>query len=273
MLLKNSNDGNQFFLIAVDVFSRFVYCEPVKSKKSTAVIQAFENIYHRAPNPVYLQTDRGTEFTNKVLEKRLRQQNISLFQTYNFDTKAALAERLIRTLKTKLWRYFKANNAFKYIDVLDDLMFSYNNSYHRTIKTTPSAARHEDQQTLWIRQYGDAEKKKPKLPENNCSRELDKKIFRKGYEQNWSKELFIIQKAISGNLPYYRLKDLSDEEIVGTFYEKELQLSIKDNKLYEIDSILKKCKRRGRVEFLVSWSGYPEKYNSWITEKDFINYG
>ena len=72
----------------------------MKSKKSTAVIQAFENIYRRAPNPVYLQTDRGTEFTNKALEKWLRQQNISLFQTYNFDTKAALAERLIRTLKT-----------------------------------------------------------------------------------------------------------------------------------------------------------------------------
>ena len=132
-LLKKSNDGNQFLLIVIDVFSRFAYCEPVKSKKSTAVIQAFENIYRRAPNPVYLQTDRGTEFTNKALEKWLRQQNISLFQTYNFDTKAALAERLIRTLKTKLWRYFKANNTFKYIDVLDDLMFSYNNSYHRTI--------------------------------------------------------------------------------------------------------------------------------------------
>ena len=59
---------------------------------------------------------------------------------------------------------------------------------------------------------------------------------------------------------------------MGTFYEKELQLSIKDN---EIDSILKKHKIRGRAEFLslVSWSGYPEKYNSWITEKDLINYG
>ena len=273
-LLKKSNDGNQFLLIVIDVFSRFAYCEPVKSKKSTAVIQAFENIYRHPPNPVYLQTDRGTEFTNKALEKWLRQQTISLFQTYNFDTKAALAERLIRTLKTKLWRYFKANNTFKYIDVLDDLMVSYNNSYHRTIKTTPSAARQEDQQTLWIRQYGDVEKKKPKLSENDFVRvSLIKNLFRKGYEQNWSKELFIVQKALPGNPPYYRLKDLSGEPIMGTFYEKKLQLSIKDNEIYEIDSILKKRKRRGRVEFLVSWSGYPEKYNSWITEKDLINYG
>ena len=186
LLLKNNNDGNQFLLIVIDVFSRFAYCEPVKSKKSTAVIQAFENIYCRAPNLVYLQTDHGNEFTNKALEKWLRQQNISLFQTHNYDTKAALAERLIRTLKTKLWRYFKANNTFKYIDVLNDLMFSCNNSCHRTIKTTPSAARHEDQQTLWIRQYGDAVKKKPKLSENDFVRvSLIKNIFRKGYEQNW----------------------------------------------------------------------------------------
>ena len=131
----------------------------MKSKKSTAVIQAFENIYHRTPNPVYLQTDCETEFTNKALEKWLRQQNILLFQTHNYDTKAALAERLIMTLKTKLWRYFKANNTFKYVDVLDNIMFSYNNSCHRTIKTTPSAARHKDQQTPWIRQYGDMVKK------------------------------------------------------------------------------------------------------------------
>ena len=165
-LLKNSNDGNQFLLIVVDVFSRFTYCEPVKSKKSTAVIQAFENIYRRAPNPVYLQI----EFTRKALEKWLKQRNISLFHTHNYDTKAAIVKRLIRTLKMKLRRYFKANNTFKYIDVLDDLMFSYNNSCHRTIKTTPSAARHEDQQTLWIRQYGDVVKKKPKLSENDFVR-------------------------------------------------------------------------------------------------------
>ena len=102
---------------------------------------------------------------------------------------------------------------------------------------------------------------------------LIKNLFRKGYEQNWSKELFIVQKALPGSPPYYRLKDLSGEPIMGTFYEKELQLSIKDNEIYEIDSILKKRKRRGRAEFLVSWLGYPEKYNFWITEKDLINYG
>ena len=38
-----------------DVFRRLAYCEPGKSKTSTVVIQAFENIYRRAPNPVYLQ--------------------------------------------------------------------------------------------------------------------------------------------------------------------------------------------------------------------------
>ena len=93
-------------------------------------------------------------------------------------------------MKTKLWQYFKAKNTFKYIDVLDDLMFSYNNSYNRTIKTTPLAARHKDQQTLWIWQYGDVVKKKPKLSENDFVRvSLIKNIFRKGYEQTWSSYL------------------------------------------------------------------------------------
>ena len=141
--------------------------------------------------------------------------------------KAALAERLIQTSKSKLWRYFKANNSFRYFDVLDDLMFSYNNSYHRTIKITPSPASHEDQQMLWIQQNGNDVKKKPKLSENDFVRvSLTKNIFWKEYDQSWSKELFVIQKAFPGNPPYYNIIDLTGEEVRGNFYKEELQLPI-----------------------------------------------
>ena len=78
----------------VDVFSRFAYSESVKSKKSTAVITAFKNIYQRAPGSVYLQTDRKAEFTNKSLEKWLKQLNITLFHTHKYDTKAAMLYRI-----------------------------------------------------------------------------------------------------------------------------------------------------------------------------------
>ena len=226
----------------IDVFSRLAYCEPVQSKQSTAVIRAFENIFHRVPNPVYLQTDHGNKFTNKALEKWLKQQKIALFNTQSYDTKAALAERLIRTLKSKLWWYFKANKTLRYFNVLDDLMLSYNNSYHRTIKTTPSAASHEDQQMLWICQYGTNMKKKPKLSENDCVCVSLIKNFRKAYEQNWSKELVVIKKPFTGNPPYYFIKDLASEDIRETFYKEELKLSIKDDNVYEIERILKKRK-------------------------------
>ena len=154
----------------VDVFSRFAYSESVKSKKSTAVITAFKNIYQRAPGSVYLQTDRKAEFTNKSLEKWLKQLNITLFHTRKYDTQAAIAERLIRTLKSILWWYFKANNIFRYVDVLEDLLFSYNNSYHGTIKTAPSAASRGEQDRLWLRLYRTDGKKKHKLSENDFVR-------------------------------------------------------------------------------------------------------
>ena len=80
---------------------------------------------------------------------------------------------------------------------------------------------------------------------------LTKNIFRKGYEQNWSKKLFVLQKALSGQPPYHKTKDLSGEEIRGIFYEEDMPLSIKDSNIYEIESILKKCKWRARHQFLV----------------------
>ena len=61
------------------------------------------------------------------------------FYTTNSDLKASVIERFNRTIKEKMWRYFTFKNNHKYIDILDQLLESYNNSYHRSIKTKPSS--------------------------------------------------------------------------------------------------------------------------------------
>ncbi len=94
--------------------------------------------------------------------------------------------------------------------------------------------------------------------------------FEKGYEKNWSEELFTIIKQIPRNPPVYRIKDLMDEEIKGTFYAEELQ-KVKKSDHFPIDKILKKRKKKDKLEYLVTFKGYPSKFNSWIPSTDLVS--
>ena len=89
-------------------------------------------------------------------------------------------------------------------------------------------------------------------------------IFAKGYMPNWSKEVFIISK-IKNTAPWtYVINDLNGEEIIGTFYEKELQ---KTNQIeFRIEKVLKK---KGD-KLYVKWKGYDNSFNSWIDKKDLV---
>ena len=91
-----------------------------------------------------------------------------------------------------------------------------------------------------------------------------KNIFTKGYMSNWSEEIFVIKK-IKNTVPWtYVLNDLNGEEIIGTFYENELQKT--NQKKFRIKKLLKK---KGDM-FYVKWKGYDNSFNSWIDQKDIV---
>ena len=96
--------------------------------------------------------------------------------------------------------------------------------------------------------------------------------FEKGYESNWSEELFTISGRLPRTPPVYKVKDLLGEEIDGTFYLQELQ-RVKPVDSYPIDKICKKRKRRGQVEYFVKFKGYPNKFNTWIPSHDLYKLG
>ena len=100
-----------------------------------------------------------------------------------------------------------------------------------------------------------------------------KRMFDKEYTEKWSGEIFtIINRKLNQNIPMYELKDYNNEVIQGFFYEAELQLAYIDSDiLYKIEEILKKRKKKGEVEILVKWKGWPAKFNSWIPEKEVEN--
>ncbi|XP_035230001.1 uncharacterized protein LOC118201957 [Stegodyphus dumicola] len=161
-------------------------------------------------------------------------------------------------------------NTRKYIDVIiDQLISSYNNTWHRSIKTEPSSVTLQNQEKN-LENIVRSEISKKHVPTDlkigdtvRISRA--KMLFEKGYEQNWTREIFTIYKIIRRTPVVYKLKDLAGEVIQGTFYKQELQ-KVSDSGYYPVEKVLKKRKRRGKVEYFVKFQGYSESFNAWVED-------
>ena len=94
--------------------------------------------------------------------------------------------------------------------------------------------------------------------------------FTRAYDISYTGEVFKVQKRYyRGSLPVYRLRDLQDEDITGTFYESELQkVDITPDQMYKVEKVLKSRGRGPNKQYLVKWKYYPKKFNSWIRAKD-----
>ena len=134
--------------------------------------------------------------------------------------KSVIAERFIRTLKNKIYKYLTTKSKNMYINKLDDIVDEYNNTYHKTIKMKPVDVKYN----TYIDSEKEVNNKDPKFKDGDYVRICKyKNIFAKGYMPNWSEEVFIISK-IKNTVPWtYVINNLNGEEIIGTFYEKELQ--------------------------------------------------
>ena len=115
--LKESNDGTTFLLTVIDVFSKRAWCIPLKNKSAASLVAAFTQLLRERP-PITLQTDKGSEFSNRSVQKLLKQYGVHHFSTHNEETKASIVERFNRTLKTRMWRYFTKSQSVRYLDVL-----------------------------------------------------------------------------------------------------------------------------------------------------------
>ena len=133
----------------------------------------------------------------------LKTNNIEIYSTFN-EGKSVVAERFIRTVKNKIFKHMTAISKNVYFDVLDDIVNKYNNKNN---------------------EYNEEfNKKDPKFKVGDHVRISNyKNVFAKGYVPNWSEEVFIVNKIKSTVTWTYSISDLNGEEIIGSFYEKELQ--------------------------------------------------
>ncbi len=123
--MAEDNENVRYLLVLIDVVSRYLFVQPLKTKRGVDVLSALKKIF-ATQKPKKLQTDDGKEFVNREVGQYLKKEGVTFF-TVKSDKKAAIAERVVRTLKDKIHRYMNEAHTLKYIDVLQDLVESYNN--------------------------------------------------------------------------------------------------------------------------------------------------
>ena len=268
------NEGFRYLLTCIDCFSKYAWVVPLKNKGSIAMCEAVRKLLVQANprRPQRLQTDKGTEFLNKDVQKLLKAKGIHHFST-NSETKAAIVERFNRTLKTRMWKYFTANNTWKYLDILPELVRAYNHSMHKTIGMCPADVRPKHQNGIWRRMYGqEVPTPKPKVVTGNQVRiSKSKNIFDKGYLPNWTEEHFEVCGTEQRHPRVYKLKDIEGEPIEGIFYKEEIQkINKPEDAVYRAEKVLRRRTTNGKKEVFVKWKGWPDKFNSWILETDLV---
>jgi hypothetical protein len=224
---SKQNKHYKYLLAVIDIFSKYGWLIPLKNKTGVTVSEAFENLFKQR-KPMYIWSDKGSEFYNRQVKELLKDNNIKLYSTEN-EEKSSVVERWIGTMKQHMFKYFTANDTFKYYDILDKLVKNYNNTVHSSIKMTPvEASKLKNELTVYKNLYPEKEEllKKPKFKVGNRVRITKKKgKFEKGYTTRWTKEIFVIEKVLNTNPITYKINDLNGEEITGSFYEQELQIT------------------------------------------------
>ena len=176
-----------------------------------------------------------------------------MYSTFN-EGKAVVTERFYRTLKNKMYKYFTANDTYKYVDVLPELIYEYNNHKHSTIKMTPTEASTKyNEKVIQNDVYSIHDKTiyKSKFMVGDRVRisKYKRTLFDEGYTPNCSEEVFVIVGIQHTNPTTYIIKCHNNDIIEESFYENELQKT--DQDCYRIDKVIKKDYKKKLV--LVSW--------------------
>ena len=260
-LISKFSTGFRFLLCVIDIFSKYAWVVPLKDKKGVSIVNAFQKILDdskRKPNRIWV--DKGSEFYNNSFKKCLQDNDIAMYLTHN-AAKSVVAERFIRTIKNMIYKYMTSVSKNVYIDKLVDILDKYNNTKHMAIKMKPIDVK----DNTYINIGKEVNDNDPKFKGGYHVRiSKYKNTFAKSYTTNWSEETFVI-KEIKNTVPWtYVINDLNGEEIIGTFYEKELQKI--EQQEFRIEKVIK---RKGN-KLHVKWNGYDNSFNSWIDKKDLI---
>ena len=264
------NKGYNYIFTNIDIFSKYAWAFPNKTSKIQDVKLLFQKIFKKR-KPDYLWTDKESAFFSKEMLKYFEDNNVTIYHT-NSHLKAVNIERFNRSLRELMMKQFVENNNTVWYNILPKLIKIYNRRYHSTIKMKPIEVNKSNER--YIKQNVNTYEKINKIPKykiNDLVRISLKRrdVFDKPSGNiKWSEELFKIYDINISDVIMYKLKDMNDEIIEGSFYEKQLQKTKNATGEYIIEKIIKT--RNDRL--FVKWRGYNSSFNSWIDKNNIIKY-
>ena len=279
--LSNFNDGFKYVLLVIDDFSRYIWTCCITNKKPIEVVKCLTKIFAESGRkPKYIRSDNGSEFIGSVMQKFLKGKGVKHITTRS-EIKAAFAERAIKTIKGRLFKYMYHKQTFKYFTVLKSVTNNYNNSVHSSTKMKPTEVTEKNEAKLWGQMYASLSNPLLRKGDGDILNVGDyvrisflKTVFSREYRQKWSSEIFqIYRRSLRDGVMVYWIRDLGGEEVEGSFYRAEIQPTISNkDTLYKVEKIIKskKDKKQGTMH-LVKWLNWPSKFNSWIRADDIEN--
>ena len=106
----------------IDIFSKYAWIVPLKDKKGITIVNALQKVLDksdRKPNKIWV--DKSSEFYNRSMKSWLEKNDMEMYSTHN-EGKPVVAERFIRTLKTRVYKYMTSISKNMPIDKLDDIV-------------------------------------------------------------------------------------------------------------------------------------------------------
>ena len=265
------NYGYKWMLLVIDTFSKYLWVFPLKNKKGESVTNALTN-FLTYNTPEKFQTDHGVEFYNRSFQKLVQKLGINHYSTYS-PLKCAIAERAIRTLKTRLERVYTSRGSHRWIDILSDVVRGYNNSYHTSIGMKPDQVNTENEAEVRERLFPPITTRFRTVFKvgDNVRITRQKSTFQKGYEQTYSYRIYQVREVQDTKPPTYLIKDFNGDPILGAFYKEELQIVDKSDNIYPIEKVINSRQTSNGTEYLVKFMGYPDSANTWIPQQDLFD--
>ena len=221
------NDRYAFIIVMIDCFTRKVWAVPVKFIDAAHSSDTFETVFKTLERyPTHLVTDKGTEFFNDQVKLVLENYGVNHYAIpTKTKSKASLAERVIRTIESRLGRYMQLHNKNRWIDILDEIIANYNETPHKTTGYKPNDINETNQLKIYRKLYNNIPTE-PRLHLGDKVRiKIEKRMFEKGYTQNWSDEIYVVTKVRdSQGVVWYRVSTFDNEQKPGIYYYYQLNL-------------------------------------------------
>ena len=218
------NRGYKYIFTNIDIFSKYAYAFPKKSKTIKEIKPCFQKIF-KERKPSYIWSDQESAFFSKEMLKFFEDHNVKIYYTFS-NLKAVFIERLNRSLRGLMMKEFVRNNNTIWYNILPNLIKAYNNQYHRGIKMKPIDVTKSNEKYIKDNFHTYDKTKNPKFNINDLVRISLKRraLFDKPTGNiKFSEELFKIHSIHKSNVITYKIKGLNDQLIKGIFDEKELQ--------------------------------------------------